>query len=192
MKRFIVLFIILTTLIGLDIVSKYYFDNISWEWYCYASSPYIVTDSWFSINRLTGNCFQDSQTWHDFYGSVYKDIYTPIIGKYLWFQLSYNKWIAFSLPIHGLPLQIITALLVLWIIYQYFREEYQKKSKILDTGYILIFAGAISHTFERIFVGHVVDFIAVKYFAILNFADIFISVWVFLIILSYVRQRNHR
>ena len=51
---------------------------------------------------------------------------------------------------------------------------------------MLIFSGAISHAYERIFHGQVVDFIAVKYFAILNFADIFISIGAFLIFCAYV------
>jgi lipoprotein signal peptidase len=57
----------------------------------------------------------------------------------------------------------------------YIREEYPKNSRLLDTAYVAIFSGALSHAYERIFIGHVVDFIAVKYFAILNLADILIS-----------------
>jgi lipoprotein signal peptidase len=38
--------------------------------------------------------------------------YFPIIGEYLGISLSYNAGIAFSLPITGIPLQIITLLLV--------------------------------------------------------------------------------
>ncbi|MDD2693870.1 MAG: signal peptidase II [Candidatus Gracilibacteria bacterium] len=107
-------------------------------------------------------------------------------------HLSYNSGIAFSLPIHGIMLQIITLLLIGGILYQYFSVEYPKKSKLLDAGYVLILSGALSHAYERIFVGHVVDFIAVKYFAILNIADIFISVGAFLLILAYVIFRKSR
>ncbi len=112
-----------------------------------------------------------------------------IIWDFLTIQLSYNTWIAFSLPIEWLPLQMITIGIILAIIYQYFQQEYEKSSYLLDTSYILILAGWASHAYERVFVGHVVDFIAVKYFAILNFADIFISVWVFLLIISYIRYK---
>lgn len=101
-------------------------------------------------------------------------------------HLSYNSGIAFSLPVRGIVLQIITLLLIGGILYQYFSVEYPKKSKLLDAGYVLVLSWALSHAYERIFVGHVVDFIAVKYFAILNIADIFISVWAFLLILAYV------
>ena len=109
-----------------------------------------------------------------------------ISGEWLGLHLSYNSWVAFSLPIRGIVLQILTVLLIWGIIYQYIHEEYAKKSKLLDAGYTLILAWALSHAYERIFVGHVVDFIAVKYFAILNFADIFISVGAFLLIVYYI------
>ncbi len=118
------------------------------------------------------------------------DIY--LLWEFFKLHLSYNPGIAFSLPITGIPLQIITIILVTWLITYYFREEYPKKSYLLDVWYTLVIAWALSHAYERIFVGHVVDFIAVKYFAIMNFADIFISIWAFLIILSYVFPRKHR
>ncbi|MBX9809516.1 signal peptidase II [Candidatus Gracilibacteria bacterium] len=115
--------------------------------------------------------------------------YVSVLGEYLGFQLSYNPGIAFSLPITGLPLQIITALLVIGLIVYYAKEEYPKNSFLLDTGYGFILAGAISHAYERIFIGYVVDFISIKYFAILNFADIFISIGAcFIFFLYYVRK----
>ncbi len=115
-----------------------------------------------------------------------EDDRVSLVGEYLGIELSYNTGVAFSLPIRGLALQVLTALLIAGIIYQYIREEYTKKSKLLDIGYTLILAWALSHAYERIFIGHVVDFIAVKYFAILNFADIFISIWAGLLIIYYL------
>ena len=111
-------------------------------------------------------------------------------GIQLWWefvklQLSYNSGIAFWLPITGLPLQIITIVLICGLVWYYFVTEYPKRSRLLDAGYTLIIAGALSHAYERIFVGHVIDFIAIKYFAILNFADIFISIGVCLLFIAY-------
>jgi signal peptidase II len=118
--------------------------------------------------------------------------YIPIIWEYLGLKLSYNTGIAFSLPIRWVFLQIITILILLGLGYYYLKEEYPKRSSLLDMGYGLILAWALSHAYERIFIGHVVDFISVKYFAILNFADIFISVWALLIIFAYVRLHRTR
>ena len=115
--------------------------------------------------------------------------YVSLFGEYVWLQLSFNPGIAFSLPITGLPLQIITALLIIGLVIYYVKEEYPKKSIFLDVGYGLILAWAISHGYERIFIGYVIDFISIKYFAILNFADIFISIGAcFIFFLYYVRK----
>ncbi len=116
----------------------------------------------------------------------YCDQNTLKISSLFSIELSRNYGIAFSLPIEGIPLKIITVLILLFLIFLYIKEEYPKNSRLLDTAYVAIFAGAIAHTYERIFVGHVLDFIAVKYFAILNLADILISTWAFLILFSYV------
>ncbi len=116
--------------------------------------------------------------------------YYPIAGELIWIQLSYNSGIAFSLPITGLPLQIITMVLVIWLLGYYFYTEYPKKSKLLDVWYILIIAGALSHAYERIFNWYVIDFISIKYFAILNFADIFITIGAcFIFFAYYVRKQ---
>ena len=116
--------------------------------------------------------------------------YTALFGEYIGLQLSYNPGIAFSLPITGLPLQIITILVVIWLIWYYIRYEYAKNSHLIDTAYWCIFAWALSHAYERIFVGHVIDFISVKYFAILNFADIFISIGACLIFFVYYVRKQ--
>ncbi|MBP6981670.1 signal peptidase II [Candidatus Gracilibacteria bacterium] len=116
--------------------------------------------------------------------SLFKDIFS--------LKLAYNRGVAFSLPISGLFLQILTILIIGFLGKHFYQVEYPKKSRLLDFGYMLIFSGAISHAYERIFHGQVVDFIAVKYFAILNFADIFISIGAFLIFCAYVIHRKHR
>ena len=113
-----------------------------------------------------------------------------LIGEYLGISLSYNSGIAFSLPITGWPLQMLTVMLVFGLSLYYALREYPKHSQILDIWYILILAWAFSHMYERIWVGHVIDFIAVKYFAILNFADIFISIGAcFIFYAYYVRKQ---
>ncbi len=170
MRRIAIILISLLGLIVLDVFSKLYVagDNnlgmgILWERPC--------------VNFWLETCIFP---------------YFPILWEYFWLRLSFNSGIAFSLPITWIPLQVLTIILIIWLIWYYFHEEYPKKSRLLDIWYTLILAWALSHGYERIFFGYVVDFIAVKYFAILNFADIFISIWAFLIILFYVLTRKHR
>ena len=125
----------------------------------------------------------------NYISSITTGNYVSLFGEYIGLQLSYNPGIAFSLPITGLPLQIITALLVVGLIIYYIKEEYKKNSYLIDIWYAFILAWAISHGYERIFIWYVIDFISIKYFAILNFADIFISIGACLIFfLYYVRK----
>ncbi len=119
----------------------------------------------------------------------------PLFWEYLRFELAYNSGIAFSLPLKWFLLSIVTIVLILFLLYQYAIIEYRKKSLLLDCSYILILAWAFCHGYERIVYGRVVDFIAVKYFAILNFADIFIFIGISILIFYYLRyeySRKHR
>jgi len=188
---FIILGIISCILV--DSISKVYFDDIAWKKYCYPESSQltstIVTDIQASLLPI-GMCTKNIQTGWDFYGTVYKSSYIPIFGEYVGFQLSYNRWIAFSLPLNGILLQIITIFLILGIFFYYIQWEYRKNNTLLNIWYSLILAGALSHGYERIFNGFVVDFISIKYFAILNFADIFISIGAcFIFFVYYVRKQ---
>ncbi len=161
--RILAIVVSISILIGFDQGSKWIFENV-YFW---------------------NICSQLNYT-RDVFGLCHADRYIPLLWEYIWFQLSYNTGIAFSLPIRGILLQILTIFLIGWIIYQYTQEEYSKKSKLLDIGYICILAWALSHGYERIFVWHVVDFIAVKYFAILNFADILISIGAMALVFYYI------
>ncbi|MBC7498797.1 signal peptidase II [Candidatus Gracilibacteria bacterium] len=113
-----------------------------------------------------------------------------LIGEYVTLRLSHNEGIAFSLPIEGIYLKVLTIFLVVAIFLYYILVEYVKNSRLLDIGYSLIFAGALSHGYERIFKGYVVDFISVEYFAILNFADIFISIGACLLFIAYYVRKQ--
>ena len=70
---------------------------------------------------------------------------------------------------------------------------YLKSSKYIEKyGLILIIAGALSNILDRIYNGYVIDFIYLHYnqfyWPAFNFADIYISVGIFLIVFQYVRD----
>lgn len=117
--------------------------------------------------------------------------YFPIFGDFFGIQLIYNKGIAFSLPIHGTPLKILTLSIILVIAYYFLCYEWPKKYRIIDAAFAMIFAGAISHAYERIFVGHVIDFLFVKNFAIFNFADILITMGAILLFVHSIYESKH-
>ena len=193
MKKYLFLFLFVF-LVSLDLGSKYYFENNFISDFCISEQSSSLPENsdmkiWGISPQLFCSPAYDSGKIFD----LYRDrAHLNLIGDFLSFKLSYNTGIAFSLPIQGILLKIITLLLIWGIIVHYIREEYKKKSLLLDSAYLLILSWAIPHAYERIFHGYVVDFIAVKYFAILNFADIFISVWVFLLILSYLSHEYAR
>lgn len=102
--------------------------------------------------------------------------YFPVLSDIFGVKLIYNTGIAFGLPITGIFLKILTFAIIAILCYYYIKHEFPKKNLLIDSAFVCIFAGAISHGYERIFVGHVIDFFAVKNFAIFNFADIFITI----------------
>lgn len=101
----------------------------------------------------------------------------PLIWDILSLEYAQNTGIAFSLPLSGLLLKVLTLILIFGIIWYYFTQERLKQSKILNISYLLIIAWALGNAWERIFREYVTDFISVKYFAIFNLADSYIFLW---------------
>lgn len=129
--------------------------------------------------------FQNMFLEGDLYG------YFPIVGDIFGIKLIYNTGIAFGLPLTGNFLKIITLAIFGILCYYYIKHEKPKKIFLLDFAFACIFAGAISHVFERIFVGYVIDFFALKNFAIFNFADIFITIGAILFLAYlYIYERK--
>ena len=129
-----------------------------------------------------------------FFGSFLANKTISIIGDFVSLRITNNTGIAFSLPIEGLILKLITIWLIAAIGWYYFQHEKHRDKTLVQAAYTLILSGAISNGIERVFFGKVVDFIAVKYFAIFNFADIFISVGAILLFFfyySYERNTKH-
>lgn len=112
-----------------------------------------------------------------------------ILWDNFWLNLIYNSWIAFSLPLEWIILKIITVILIALLAVYYFSSERKYKHKLIDIGFWLLLWWAIWNWFERLFYWYVTDFISLKYFAIFNFGDIFINVWVILVFISYLVQK---
>lgn len=189
MKHSLLVFIFMIC-ISLDLASKYYFENYFVRDYCIVEESKNYTEStsfgWLSPELF---CSSEYQGWTIL--DSYKDeANVSLIWDFLTLHISYNRWVAFSLPVQGFFLQSITVILIFWIIFYFIKVEYPKNIQLLNIGYTLILAGAISHGYERIWNWYVVDFISVKYFAILNFADIFITIGAcFIFFVYYVRKQ---
>ncbi len=114
-----------------------------------------------------------------------------IIWDFLYLEVAKNTWIAFSINLWTIFLKILTLFLIILIFVYYFKEERKKHSKLIDLWYWLVIWWAIWNWFERIFNWFVIDFIWVKHFAIFNFADSFIFIWVcILLFINYRKVKN--
>ncbi len=123
-----------------------------------------------------------------YYSSLFLHKKIHILWDYFYLKYVENYWIAFSINIPFL--KILTIILIIMIFYYYFKEEKKKKNHIIDLSFWLILWWAIWNGIERIFNWKVIDFIWVKYFAIFNFADIFISAWVLILLINILKNNK--
>lgn len=113
-----------------------------------------------------------------------------LLGDFLTLSFVKNTGIAFSFPIEGMVLKVLTVVLIIGIMVYYLRHETYKNLFLTKLSYTLILSGAVSNGLERVFVGAVTDFIGVKYFAIFNFADIFITIGAILLFFIYFKHER--
>lgn len=109
-----------------------------------------------------------------------------LVGDFFYLKYVENIWIAFSLPLTGIVLKVLTIILIWVIFWYYYSEEKKKNLKIINASFMFVLAGALWNWYERVFNGKVIDFIGIKYFSVFNFADIFITIWVVLYIYSLI------
>lgn len=110
-----------------------------------------------------------------------------IISDFLFLETYKNPGIAFWIGVTWYLLKALTIILIIGL-FCFFCKEIKnwKTTRLEQISFSLLIGGALWNAYERIFIGEVTDFIWVKYFAIFNFADIFISVWVWLYFLNYL------
>ena len=72
----------------------------------------------------------------------------------------------------------------------------QAKNKMEKIGLLIIIAGALSNIFDRAMNGYVIDFIYLHYrdfyWPAFNFADIYISIGVFIVVLKLLKDLYNR
>lgn len=124
--------------------------------------------------------------------STYLETYTPLLWDFLFLQYVENTGIAFSIQIPSILLKILTVILILGLFYYYKEEKKKHNWWLLDISFWLILAWAIGNAYERIINEKVVDFIGIKYFAVFNLADSFITIWalLYLYVLYKVSQNS--
>ncbi len=117
-----------------------------------------------------------------------------VINQFLSLRLQYNCGVAFSF-FHSCSWQsqyilILLALLISgYLTFGIFQKSHNKTEKM---GILLIVAGAVGNIIDRIYYGHVVDFILLHYesfyWPTFNIADTFITLGVITALLSSVKR----
>ncbi len=112
-----------------------------------------------------------------------------IFSGIFFIELHKNPGLAFSIPLPT-TLQIIFSLILLVIIFTYFK---QRKISIFESVCLAsIFSGAVGNLIERILFGSVTDFLAIWKFPIFNVADIAISLGVIGLIFFETQQHQKK
>jgi len=107
------------------------------------------------------------------------------------FNLYLNQDIAFSLPVAVFILLPLIILILIGLIFAWWK--YFKKQHIFYWPISFIIIGAISNLLDRVRYGAVIDFIDVPYFTVLNLSDIYISTGVIWILcFEFISRRRQK
>jgi signal peptidase II len=98
-----------------------------------------------------------------------------LIGDWLSFTFTSNYYIAFSIPLSGLFLNILLIIITTYLIIWLFKIIRRAESSWLIFGLLFIIFGALSNFIDRLAYGYVIDYFYLKYFAVFNLADVAIS-----------------
>lgn len=107
-----------------------------------------------------------------------------IFGNFFKLQYAENTGIAFSLPV-PYPLILLSNLILILMVVYLAVEELDLKNLLAKFSVALIVGGGIGNLMDRLLMGHVVDFISVGRYPYFNFADLYITVAVLLLVVFY-------
>ena len=107
----------------------------------------------------------------------------PVIKYFLSLTYVKNQGAAFGLFAgYGAFLIIIGIIISVLIIFYYF--EFHRKEWIYKFSLGVILGGSIGNLYDRIVLGHVVDYIDIRVFPVFNFADMMINLGILLLLLK--------
>ena len=134
----------------------------------------------------------------DFFSKLIVDARLPIGYKFpVWdgvlsFEKAYNTGGAFSILQNHTSLlaviSVITVCILVWVVFN--NKIHLNIWEEMAIG--LVCGGAMGNLADRLFVGHVVDFIQLEFvnFPIFNFGDIFINVGVIILVFNVIFDKN--
>ncbi|MCP4652621.1 MAG: signal peptidase II [Candidatus Omnitrophica bacterium] len=119
----------------------------------------------------------------------------PVIKDIFHLTVVFNRGAAFGI-LQGKTLFLIIFSLILIILFGFFIWKENEKRTIFLVSYGLIFGGALSNLYERIFLGFVVDYIDLRVWPVFNISDSCITIGIGLIFFktlfgSRKNEKNH-
>jgi len=117
----------------------------------------------------------------------------PVIKDFFYISYFRNTGGAWSiLNNHTWLLTLISLIIIIFLVYYVYKNK--PKNRLEKIGYSMIIAGSIGNLMDRIIYGYVIDFFDFNIFGynypIFNFADVFIVVGVFFLIIYNWRCKN--
>lgn len=97
-----------------------------------------------------------------------------LAGDVLKFSYENNYYIAFSLPLSGVWLNVVVAIIIL-LLFFYLLKTYRNGQRKIVVCLFAVVLGAASNLFDRLRYGYVIDYLDLKYFTVFNLADIMIT-----------------
>ena len=114
----------------------------------------------------------------------------PIIKNFFHITLTTNTGAGFGiLKDNNSLIAFITILILGFILFYY--DKLPKKGKAY-ISIVLIVSGALSNLFDRILLGHIIDFIDFKIWPIFNIADTCITIGVLYLLFYYMKEEKNK
>lgn len=113
----------------------------------------------------------------------------PVIKGMLHLTYVENTGVAFGLMRNQRPFLILVGIIVCALIIIFYKKSVNKEV-MLRIALALILGGSFGNLFDRIFYGHVIDYIDFRVFPVFNLADISINIGIALILLDQFIRRN--
>ena len=113
-----------------------------------------------------------------------------LIPGFLNLTYTENTGIAFGLNENNVILIILVNIVILGIIIKFLKENMDKIDMLEFISLILVLVGGVGNLIDRIFRGHVIDFININLFnfPVFNMADIYITVGAIILLIVIIKQ----
>ncbi len=112
---------------------------------------------------------------------------TYMFTSFFGLKYSENIGAAFSLFPGGRLVFIVTALVVIYLVFKFYKTF---KNKL---GLIFLLAGAVGNLIDRVVLGYVRDFISVWVWPVFNLADMLSVIGVGLLLIELIKEeKNHK